>query len=129
MGLRGRGAFIIPLRVCCDLNYMIQDPATKAITDFFSFFSTPYSILAPNSGQHRILNIAYLYFYATDVATKGTEEEIRDRLTLLMEDAVYLTKKHEFDVFNALTLMDNPKFMENLKVRVTVFLRLYAIMS
>lgn len=108
---------------------MIQDPATKAITDFFSFFSTPYSILAPNSGQHRILNIAYLYFYATDVATKGTEEEIRDRLTLLMEDAVYLTKKHEFDVFNALTLMDNPKFMENLKVRVTVFLRLYAIMS
>lgn len=104
---------------------MIQDPATKAITDFFSFFSTPYSILAPNSGQHRLLNIAYLYFYATDVATKGTDEEFRDRLNLLMEDAVYLTKKHEFDVFNALTLMDNPKFMENLKVCMQVLSGFY----
>ncbi len=97
---------------------MIQDPVTEAITDFFSFFSTPYSILTPNSGQHQSLNIAYLYFYATEVAMKGTDEGLRDRLNLLMEDAVYLTKEHGFDVFNALTVMDNPKFMENLKVRV-----------
>lgn len=67
-----------------------------------------------------LLNIAYLYFYAHDVATKKTDKALRDRLNLLMEDAVYLTQEHGFDVFNALTLMDNPKFMKNLKVCVEV---------
>ena len=94
----------------------MQDTQTQAITDFFSFFSTPYTILGAHSTQHETLNLAYLYFYATEVAFLGSDDDLQNRLNVLMESATHLTKEHGFDVFNALTVMDNLKFMKHLKV-------------
>ena len=36
----------------------------------------------------------------------------------LVGDAIILADQAKFDVFNALTLMDNPLFLQELKVRV-----------
>lgn len=47
-------------------TFLSQDPTTHAITDMFSFYSLPSSIL--NNPKHSVLNAAYLFYYATDTA-------------------------------------------------------------
>jgi glycylpeptide N-tetradecanoyltransferase len=69
--------------------------------------------------RHNILEAAYLYYYATDTAFIENAEEhglLKRRLTELMGDAIVLADQAKFDVFNALTLMDNPMFLQDLKV-------------
>lgn len=41
--------------------------------------------------------------------------ELKERLNALVNDALILAKKYKFDVFNALTLMDNALFLEHQK--------------
>jgi hypothetical protein len=41
---------------------------------------------------------------------------LKRRLTELIGDAIVLADQAKFDVFNALTLMDNPLFLQELKV-------------
>lgn len=41
-----------------------QDPTTHTITDMISFYSLPSSIM--KHATHRVLNAAYLYYYASD---------------------------------------------------------------
>ena len=43
---------------------------------------------------------------------------LKRRLTELVGDAIILADQAKFDVFNALTLMDNPLFLKELKVSV-----------
>jgi glycylpeptide N-tetradecanoyltransferase len=43
------------------------------------------------------------------------EKGLKERLNALMNDALILAKKFNFDVFNALTLLDNPLFLEQQK--------------
>jgi glycylpeptide N-tetradecanoyltransferase len=90
-----------------------QNPETKAITDFFSFYSLPSSIT--QSTQYEIVDAAYLFYYATDQA--GGEATIKARVQALITDALVLANKAKFDVFNALTLMDNHPFLKELNVR------------
>ena len=72
-----------------------------------------------NSPKYNILNAAYLYYYASDVAfQEGAEEDgrLKKRLQDLMTDALIIANAANFDVFNALTLMDNCNFLTDLKV-------------
>lgn len=69
--------------------------------------------------RHDVLEAAYLYYYATDVAFIEKADELgllKRRLTELIGDAVILAEQAKFDVFNALTLMDNLLFLQDLKV-------------
>jgi glycylpeptide N-tetradecanoyltransferase len=58
-----------------------------------------------------------LFYYATTVGLqpKKGQTELKERLNALMNDALILAKKFKFDVFNALTLMDNALFLEQQK--------------
>jgi glycylpeptide N-tetradecanoyltransferase len=69
--------------------------------------------------RHNVLEAAYLYYYATDTAFVEKADEqglLKRRLTELIGDAVILADQAKFDVFNALTLMDNTLFLQDLKV-------------
>ncbi len=73
-----------------------------------------------NHTKHNLLQAAYLFYYATDVAfEEGGEESgrLKKRLEDLIGDAVIVADQAKFDVFNALTLMDNSGFLRDLKVR------------
>lgn len=66
-----------------------------------------------------MIEAAYLYYYATDTAFVENAEGhglLKRRLTELIGDAIVLADQAKFDVFNALTLLDNPMFLHDLKV-------------
>ena len=82
----------------CD-SYVVQDPTDKKITDFISFYTLPSSILRHD--KHKLLKVAYSFY---NVPGKYS-------LTDLMKDALVLAKNADFDVFNALDIMDNEEFL------------------
>mmetsp|Transcript_52537 Transcript_52537/g.87148 ORF Transcript_52537/g.87148 Transcript_52537/m.87148 type:complete len:481 (-) Transcript_52537:742-2184(-) len=83
--------------------YVVEDPSTKALTDMLSFYSLPSTILG--NDKHRTLRAAYCYYYFT---TKTT-------LLHLLTDALILAKRLDFDVFNALDILDNETVLKELK--------------
>lgn len=94
-----------------------QDPKTREVTDFFSFFSLPSTVIGNPKG-HSILEAAYLYYYASDVAFRHDliELDLVERLRALIGDALVVANNAKFDVFNALSLMDNVPLLQDLKV-------------
>ena len=97
--------------------YVVEDPQTHKITDFFTFYSLPSTIM--KNTKYDLLEAAYLFYYASDVAfQEGAEEDgrLKKRLQDLMTDALIIANAANFDVFNALTLMDNCNFLTDLKV-------------
>ncbi|KAH7156540.1 acyl-CoA N-acyltransferase [Dactylonectria macrodidyma] len=95
-------------------TYVVED-ANKDITDFFSFFSIESSVIG--NKQHSTISVAYMFYYASDVALKEPFDKaaLKARLNELMHDALIIAKKYKFDVFNALSLMDNALFLEQQK--------------
>lgn len=87
-------------------SYVVQDPADKKITDFISFYTLPSSIL--RNDKHKLLKVAYSYYNVPGAHS----------LTDLMKDALVLAKNSDFDVFNALDIMDNEEFLQELKFGV-----------
>lgn len=83
--------------------YVVEDPATKKITDFCSFYILPSTILG--HAVHTEIKAAYSYY---NVATSIP-------LTQLMNDALVFAKKGGVDVMNCLDLMENKEFIEPLK--------------
>ena len=77
-------------------SYVVEDDAGK-ITDYFSFYSLPSSILKENPGNHETLNAAYSYY---NVSTTGRMKEG-------IADMLVLAEKNGFDVFNCLDLLQN----------------------
>jgi len=73
------------------------------VTDVCSFYSLPFSIL--NNEKHNLLKAAYSYW---NVATTVPLHE-------LLYDALILAKQRDFDVFNALNVMENDQFLKELK--------------
>ncbi len=63
------------------------------------------------------MRAAYLFYYATEAALDIPHDRpaFKTRLNVLMNDALILAKGNRFDVFNALSLMDNALFLEELK--------------
>lgn len=84
-------------------SFVVEDPASKAITDFISFYTLPSSVL--NNKQYNSLKAAYSFY---NVAAKTP-------LKQLMLDALILAKKLDFDVFNCLDIFENESFLKDLK--------------
>ena len=93
---------------------MLQD-ANGKITDFFSFYCLESSVI--QSQKYSAIRAAYLFYYASDTAFTAPDDRaaLKTRLNALMADALILAKRHNFDVFNALSLMDNSLFLEQQK--------------
>ncbi|KAG2797315.1 Glycylpeptide N-tetradecanoyltransferase 1 [Phytophthora cactorum] len=83
--------------------YVVENPETHKITDFTSFYHLPSTVIGHD--KHNKLNAAYSFY---NVATSVP-------LTDLMNDTLIMAKKDDFDVFNALSLMDNMEFLKELK--------------
>jgi len=84
--------------------YVVEDPSQPGkLTDFISFYTLPSTVM--NHPQHNSIKAAYS-FYNVSTATPWVD---------LMGDALILAKKNNFDVFNALDLMENSEFLEKLK--------------
>jgi len=96
-------------------SYVVEDPLTKKITDFFSFYALESSVI--HHAKHDMIHAAYLYYYATEIALQPNFEKsaLKTRLNALMNDALILAKKHKFDVFNCVSIMDNSLFVEEQK--------------
>ncbi|XP_014218178.2 glycylpeptide N-tetradecanoyltransferase [Copidosoma floridanum] len=84
-------------------SFVVENPKTKAITDMVSYYTLPSSVM--HHQVHKTLKAAYSFY---NVSTKTPWLE-------LMQDALISAKNLQFDVFNALDLMDNKTFLEPLK--------------
>ena len=96
------------------LTRSFQD-ADKKITDMFSFYCLESSVI--KSTKHSSIRAAYLFYYATETGlTEPVDKSaLKTRLSALMADALVLAKRYNFDVFNAMSLMDNALFLEKQK--------------
>lgn len=93
-------------------TYVVESPEDGRITDFFSYYLLPFSVL--NHASHTELGIAYLYYYASESA-EGEFADYQKRLNSLINDALITAKLFNVDVFNALTCQDNPLFIKQAK--------------
>mmetsp|Transcript_73865 Transcript_73865/g.207408 ORF Transcript_73865/g.207408 Transcript_73865/m.207408 type:complete len:457 (+) Transcript_73865:93-1463(+) len=84
----------------------VRENAPGDVTDVCSFYSLPSTILG--NEKYNLLKAAYSYW---NVATTVPLHE-------LMSDALILAKQHDFDVFNALNVMENESFLKELKFGV-----------
>jgi len=85
-------------------SYVVEDPDSPGkMTDFVSFYTLPSTVM--NHPNHSSIKAAYS-FYNVSTATPWVD---------LMGDALVLAKRENFDVFNALDLMENGEFLEKLK--------------
>ena len=103
-------------------GYVVEQDG--AITDLMTFYRLDSSII----GNQKYSNIkaAYLFYYATETAFSNDDKLLKERLNALTFDtlvmakkvrflspmALYLQLQLSFDVCNALTLLDNPLFLE-----------------
>lgn len=88
---------------------------TKKITDFVSFYLLESTVI--ENSKYDKIRTAYLFYYATEVVFQpnSTKADLKTRLNSLVHDVLIIAKKYKFDVFNALTLMDNTLFLEDQK--------------
>ncbi|XWS12096.1 hypothetical protein CRYUN_Cryun37aG0061000 [Craigia yunnanensis] len=84
-------------------SYIVESSGTHEITDFFSFYTLPLSILG--NQNYSTLKAAYSYY---NISTQTP-------LLQLMSDALIVAKQKDFDVFNALDVMHNESFLKELK--------------
>lgn len=81
----------------------VRENSEGVVTDVCSFYSLPSSILGHE--KYNLLKAAYSYW---NVATTVPLHE-------LMYDALIFAKQQDFDVFNALNVMENESFLKELK--------------
>ncbi|KAJ3112866.1 glycylpeptide N-tetradecanoyltransferase, partial [Physocladia obscura] len=89
-------------------SYVVEDLLTGRVTDFYSFYNLPSSILKNEKYNH--LRAAYLFYYCP--LGNGNDHL---RTTALINDALIQAYVNEFDVFNCLDLMGNHRFLEKLQ--------------
>ena len=95
--------------------YVVDDDEEGKIQDFASFYNLESTIIGDASQKLDKIKAAYLYYYASTFAFEPEEKGLKERLMGLVEDCLVEAKNAGFDVFNALTLLDNPLFLEDLK--------------
>lgn len=81
------------------------------ITDFVSAYGLASSVLGQT--KHEFISIAYSYYYAS----LSLDTELKPRLEQLFRALLVEVKSRGFDVLNALTVLDNPLFLESLKFK------------
>jgi glycylpeptide N-tetradecanoyltransferase len=72
-------------------SYIVEEPETYKITDFISFYSLDGLVL--DNARHSVIHTAYLYYYASEMAFKENEEGLKERLMLLVNDALILAQR------------------------------------
>ena len=74
-------------------SYVVEDPDSKEITDYFSFYNLESTVIGHK--KHSTIKAAYLFYYATQVAFEKEKEDVKlkQRLNMLMKDALILAKK------------------------------------
>lgn len=72
------------------------------VTDFVSFYNLPSTVL--QNPKHDHIKAAYSYYHVANSVS----------LKALLNDALILAKKEDFDVFNALDIMQNQQFISEL---------------
>jgi len=82
--------------------YIVEDE-NRDVSDMLSFYTLPSTVM--NHPTHKMLKAAYSFY---NVSTKTSWLD-------LINDALIIAKKNNFDVFNALDLMNNTEFLEKLK--------------
>ncbi|KAI0829568.1 peptide N-myristoyl transferase [Hypoxylon sp. FL0890] len=95
-------------------TYVVEDEHKK-ITDFISFYCLESSVIGPS--KHSNVKAAYLFYYATETGLTNpvNREALKARLNALVSDTLVFCKQYQFDVYNALSLMDNGLFLEEQK--------------
>ncbi|KAI0517093.1 acyl-CoA N-acyltransferase [Xylaria bambusicola] len=95
-------------------SYVVEDDH-KMITDFVSFYCLESSVI--NHPKHSNIKAAYLFYYATEVGLAKPVDKglLKARLNSLVSDSLVYCKQYNFDVYNALSLMDNGLFLEDQK--------------
>lgn len=81
----------------------VRESQGGEVTDVCSFYSLPSTILG--NDKYTLLKAAYSYWNVANTV----------QLHELMYDALIFAKQHDFDVFNALNVMDNELFLKELK--------------
>jgi glycylpeptide N-tetradecanoyltransferase len=71
--------------------YVVEDPTTKKITDFFSFYNLESTVIGHR--KHSIVRAAYLFYYATEAAFAEDKSKLKPRLNLLVKDALIEAKQ------------------------------------
>lgn len=74
-------------------SYVVEDPDSHKITDYFSFYNLESTVIGHK--KHSTIKAAYLFYYATEVAFEKEKDntKLKQRLNLLMKDALILAKK------------------------------------
>jgi glycylpeptide N-tetradecanoyltransferase len=72
-------------------SYVVEDPKSKKVTDFFSFYNLESTVIG--NKKHSVVKAAYLFYYATEAAFDDDKAKLKERLNLLMKDALILSKK------------------------------------
>ncbi len=97
--------FLLPRNGVID-TFVVENETTREVTDFLSFYHLPSSILKHE--VYKTLKVAYAYY---NVSNSVSAEE-------LMKNALILAKQRDFDVFNALDIMENDEMLKELKFGV-----------
>lgn len=84
--------------------YVVEDPQTKKVTDFVSFYNLESSVL--NNPKHNTVRAAYLFYYATEAAFDTDKGKLKPRLNSLIKDALIEAKKVRY-IFRSLTCIAN----------------------
>lgn len=71
--------------------YVVEDPSTKKITDFFSFYNLESTVIGHK--KHNLIKAAYLFYYATETAFSDDKSLLKPRLNELIKDALILAKQ------------------------------------
>lgn len=86
-------------------SFVIEDYKTKRITDFFSFYSLPKVHSKHHPDDVDYLKVCYAYY----TVPKGHD------LTTLMKLTLAKSAELDFDLFNAIDIMENYKYLNELK--------------
>jgi glycylpeptide N-tetradecanoyltransferase len=71
-------------------SYVVEDAETHKITDFVSFYNLESTVI--DHPKHDAVHAAYLYYYATETAFSDDKDALKERLQLLMNDALICAK-------------------------------------
>lgn len=72
-------------------SYVVEENDSHKITDFVSFYALESSVI--QSTKHQNVRAAYLYYYASETAFAEKEKGLKERLLMLVNDALILAKK------------------------------------
>jgi glycylpeptide N-tetradecanoyltransferase len=72
-------------------SYVVEDPETHKITDFVSFYNLESTVI--DHPKHGAVRAAYLYYYATETAFTENQTALKQRLLMLMNDALICAKQ------------------------------------